>query len=138
MEHIFHYKSDIQEIPLIRKNLAELTRSWALPPSESRQIEVIIEELFSNILRFAYEDAQEHLIEIRVVKEEYEIGIEIIDDGIPFNPLEYRSLPSSDPAESNAGGMGLSLVKTFSDSITYRRWNQKNHLQITKMIKRRP
>lgn len=135
MEHFFQYKSEIQEIPLIRTNLADLAISWALPESEERQIGVIIEELFSNIIRFGFEDQGEHLIEIKIKKEESMISIAIIDDGIPFNPLEYHPGPPFDPATPNTGGMGLTLVQTFSDSIVYNRINQKNHLEITKKIK---
>lgn len=138
MEHFFQYKSEIQEIPLIRTNLADLAISWALPESEERQIGVIIEELFSNIIRFGFEDQGEHLIEIRIKKEEGMISIAIIDDGIPFNPLEYHPGSSFDPAAPNIGGMGLTLVQTFSDSIVYNRINQKNHLEITKKIKSQP
>ena len=138
MERVFQYRSEIQEIPLIRKNFVDLAVSWALPESEERQIGVIIEELFSNIIRFGFEDQGEHLIEIRIRKGEHGISIVIIDDGIPFNPLEYHPGSLFDPATPNTGGMGLTLVQTFSDSIVYNRINQKNYLEITKAIKSQP
>lgn len=135
MEQNYQYKSEIQEIQLIRVNLAELAESWTIPESELRQIGVIIEELFSNIIRFAYEDNLEHQIDIRLLKADSEIRIEIIDDGIPFNPLDHQHGPVSDPAASDVGGMGLTLVRTFSDSIVYSRIDGRNRLKITKKIK---
>jgi anti-sigma regulatory factor (Ser/Thr protein kinase) len=138
MERVFHYRSQIQEIPVIRENMADLADSWALPESEERQIVVIVEELFSNIIRFAFNDQREHLIEIRMKRSEDKICIVMIDDGIPFNPLEYHPGPIFDPATPNAGGMGLTLIQTFSDSIEYYRIDHKNHLEITKKIKSQP
>lgn len=135
MERIFKYKSDIQDIPRIRKDLTEVSRQWEIPGSESHQIGVIIEELFSNIVRFAYEDQRIHPVEIRLQRRKEDIKITLIDDGIPFNPLEYNRAPTPDPAASDIGGMGLILVKTFSDTLDYQRNDQKNHLEITKRIR---
>ena len=135
MEKIYQYKSEIQEIQLIRGNLASLAKLWKIPESELRQIGVIIEELFSNIIRFAYDDNLEHQIDIRLLKADGEIRIEIIDDGIPFNPVDHQLGDVSGPAASEVGGMGLTLVRTFSDSIVYSRINRRNRLKITKKIK---
>lgn len=138
MEHLFQYRSEIQEIPRIRKELSDLALSWSIPESEFRQISVIIEEIFSNIVRFAFNDTAVHMINIKMQYADRNISIEIIDDGIPFNPLEYHQSPISDPATSDSGGMGLTLVRTFSDSIEYKRTPQNNHLSIIKMVKSKP
>jgi len=135
MKRIFQYKSDIQEVPLIRKELTGVIKEWRISESEMRQIIVIIEELFSNIVRFAFNDNQEHLIEIELRKDDRIFTMSIADDGIPFNPLDYNPAPISDPAASDAGGMGLTLIRAFSDSLKYRRLLNRNHLEITKSIK---
>lgn len=135
MEVTFTYRSEIQEIPSIRENLGKLQSEWSIPESEMRQIGVMIEEIFSNILRYAYTDSLEHLIQIHLKKDEEEITIQITDDGIPFDPLKHEPGPLSDPAMSVDRGMGLTLIKTFSSSISYQRINQKNQLTITKRIK---
>ncbi len=135
MVQAYQYKSIIQEVPRIRQDLHDLSALWAIPVSELNQIRVITEELFSNIVRFAYEDEAEHLIEIQLSKSKDEITLEIIDDGIPFDPETYQAGSVSDPAASDAGGMGLTLVKTFSDGISYSRTAHKNHLVISKRLK---
>lgn len=135
MNQAFKYRAHIQEIPQIRQDLEFLKEEWAIPKSEIRQILVIIEELFSNIVRYAFEDGEEHTIDIRLGKSENEIEIEIIDDGLDFNPLEYQLEPLADPATSDAGGMGLTLIQAFSSKISYQRISKKNHLKITKKVK---
>jgi anti-sigma regulatory factor (Ser/Thr protein kinase) len=135
MKQSYTYRSEIQEIPAIRNDLAKLQSKWAIPDSEMRQIVVMIEEIFSNILRFAYTDTREHQVQISLEKSDDEILIQIWDDGIPFNPLEHREGPVLDPAQSEDNGMGLTLIKTFSSSLSYERVDAKNHLLITKIIK---
>ena len=137
MEQVFHYSSNIQEIPRIRRDIEFLEQKWNIPESEIRQILVIIEELFSNIVRYAFGDNLEHLVDIRLVNSQNQIEIEMIDDGTPFNPMEYRKGSSPDPLKSDPGGMGLTLIKAFSSSISYQRISGRNHLLITKKIKRR-
>ena len=135
MEQRFIYRPDIQQVPLIRKNLSALKAMWKIPNSEFKQILFIVEELFSNIIRHAFNDSGEHEIEMTVKKEPDHIVLEIIDDGIPFDPVNYQSESVTNPVGAEEGGMGISLVRTFSDGVTYRRINQKNHLQVVKWIK---
>jgi len=135
MEQLYKYRSQIQEIPIIREDLAKLQSVWEIPDSEMRQIILIAEEIFSNIIRYAFTDSLEHVVEVQLKKTNDEISIQITDDGIPFNPLEHQPGVSTDPASSVDGGMGLTLIKTFSNSITYERVNSNNQLLITKKIK---
>lgn len=137
MVHALQYHSHIQEIPRIRKDLEFMEHDWAVPKPEIRQILVIIEELFSNIIRYAFDDSHEHIIDIRLTNSGSQIEIEMIDDGIPFNPLEYQMGPSTDPATSDTGGMGLTLIRAFSSNISYNRSSGKNHLKITKRVRSR-
>lgn len=134
MEQSWQYRSEIHEIPRIRKDLEMLETEWSIPLSKKRQIMVIVEELFSNIVRFAYEDQQEHTIELRMKKNESSVEIEIIDDGIPFNPLEYGKDRLNDPSLASSGGMGLTLVQTFANRMSYQRRGDKNCLFIEKTI----
>lgn len=135
MDRTFQYPSHIQEIPRIRKDLEFLEQEWAISKSEIRQILVITEEIFSNIVRYGYEDNQEHTIELRLEYIDNHIEIEIIDDGIAFNPLDYQLGPIADPATSDAGGMGLTLIRAFSSNISYARISGKNQLKISKKVK---
>lgn len=135
MERLFQYRSDIQEVQFIRQDLTGVVKEWGIPESEMRQIIVIIEELFSNIVRFAFNDNHEHIVEIILRKNDRIITMTISDDGVSFNPLDYNPVPLSDPAASDAGGMGITLIRAFADSIEYRRLLNRNHLEITKSIK---
>lgn len=134
MDFSFQYPSRIHEIPRIRKDMDTLEKQWKIPASKMKQIRVIVEELFSNIVRFAFDDQNDHFIELKVKKHENLVRIEIIDDGKSFNPLEENEEPLRDPAMVESGGMGIALVQTFSNSMSYSRIGDKNHLIIEKKI----
>lgn len=135
MHRSFQYTSNIQEIPRIREDLEFMKREWKIARTETRQILVIIEEIFSNIVRFAFPDKKEHLVDIQLTLADDMIEIAIMDDGIAFNPLEYQMDKNHDPTNSETGGMGLILIKTFSNRIDYQRISGKNQLRIQKKIK---
>jgi len=134
MEQSWKYRSEIHEIPRIREDLEILEKEWNISPSKRRQILVIVEELFSNIVRFAYEDQQEHTIELWMKKNESTLEMEITDDGMAFNPLDHGKDPLNDPSLAASGGMGLTLVQTFSNRMSYQRRGDKNCLYIEKNI----
>ena len=62
------------------------------------------------------------------------LEIEIIDDGIAFNPLEQGKGPLDDSSLASSGGMGLTLVQTFSNKMSYQRRGNKNCLFIEKKL----
>ena len=135
MDRIFQYAANIQEIPRIRQDLGFLSQEWAVAEGEIRQIQLIIEELFSNIVRHAFQDNMDHVVDIRLAYKDGHIEIEIIDDGIPFNPLDYKNGTGKDPAKVEESGMGLSLVRAFSSGASYLHDSGRNHLTITKKLK---
>jgi anti-sigma regulatory factor (Ser/Thr protein kinase) len=135
MERVFQYDANIQEIPRIRQDLGFLRQEWAVTEGEIRHILLIIEELFSNIVRHAFQDNMDHVVDIRLEHKDGHIAIELIDDGIPFNPLDYKNGTGNDPAKVDESGMGLSLVKAFSSEASYLHYSGRNHLIITKKLK---
>ena len=138
MKKKFQYKSEVQSIATIRKDMEDLAESWDIPSSEAKQITLVLEELFSIIINYAFKDKTNQDIGFIISQNDGIIHLLLSDDGIPFNPLEYNPEQLSDPASSDDGGMGLSLIRVFADSIEYKREAQKNHLLIQKTIRSQP
>lgn len=138
MTKSFKYLSEIQSISSIRNDLEALALHWNIPSPELKQISLIVEELFSNIIRFAFEEDGSQTIELTITRSGARIMLEICDAGIPYNPLEYNPDLQADPASAEDAGMGISLIRAFADTLNYERMEHRNHLFIEKNIRSKP
>lgn len=103
------------------------------PASAVFLVELIVEELVSNCVKFAYADGDTHVIDLEVILSDAILTVMVVDDGLPFDPL---AAPQPDTSlnleERSIGGLGLHLLRMLSDEITYERQGDKNCLVVTK------
>ncbi|MFW5961874.1 MAG: ATP-binding protein [bacterium] len=98
------------------------------------KIRLAAEEALVNIINYAYGD-QIGFVEIRYffIEESKSFVIELIDEGIAFNPLEKKDPDISIPMEERQiGGLGVFMIKNIMDNVEYKREEGKN---IFKMVK---
>lgn len=100
------------------------------------QIDVAIDELFSNIANYAYEDIEgDATISVDFDSDTRIVSIMFIDSGIPYNPLDKDDPDVTLSAEEREiGGLGIFLVKKSMDAMEYEYKDNKNILTITKKI----
>ena len=86
-----------------------------------RLIDVAIDELFSNIARYAYApQTGMATIRIDVNQELRTVEISFLDAGIPYNPLTHEDPVSGLTCkERKEGGFGIYIVKKSMDDIRY-------------------
>jgi len=98
------------------------------------QIGVAVDEIFSNVSRYAYSPEVGGVL-IRIAVGE-EISIEFEDGGIAYDPLASAKTPDIEvaPEDREIGGLGIHIVKNIMDSASYRRENNKNILVIKKNL----
>ena len=94
-------------------------------------VNLILEEILMNIIRYGYDDEDSHEIEVQIELEEDEVALTVIDDGKEFNPL---TIPGPDPSKSAMDrieeGLGLQFVRHMRNAMEYRREGDKNILSI--------
>ena len=73
-----------------------------------------------------------HEFEITLTSEADVLRIEVTDDGRPFDPLNEAPEPDLDASvdDRQVGGLGIHLVRTMVDEMSYRREQDKNHLTL--------
>lgn len=114
----------------------EFAQAAGLEPVPAVGLEVAAEEIFVNIVNYAYGGGPG---EVAVVCRQEPAGfleIEFQDKGKPFDPL--RQAPpdiTSDAQHRQVGGMGIPLVRAFADHVAYRRNQDRNILTLRKRIK---
>jgi len=103
------------------------------PKKIRNQIGIAVDEVFSNIARYAYNpDVGGATVRIAV---DDDITIEFEDSGAAYDPLAKEDPDVSLSAEEREiGGLGLFMVKNLMDSVEYRREGTKNILTIKKRV----
>lgn len=125
-----------EELPRIQAALEAFAREEGRPSRLEFQIKLVIEEVVMNILSYGYEDGGEHDILIELASDAEKIGIEIVDDGRPYDPLTEAPAPDTEAplADRPVGGLGVYLVCALMDEASYRREDNRNRLALTKQI----
>lgn len=106
------------------------------PPKALFQIEVAIEEIFVNIVRYA-ELSEDDGVEVRcdVLEDPLRVVLQFLDAGIPFDPLAREDPDTSTGAiMEREGGLGIFMVKQMMDNVSYTYENGKNTLTILKNL----
>ena len=101
------------------------------PPKLVYTVNLVLEELEVNALTHGRANGLEEY-EITIDSQPESVVVELSDDGPPFNPLTDAPVPDLDsPLESRPiGGLGIYLIKTMVDEISYRRETDRNYLTL--------
>ncbi len=114
---------------------AELEAAGASLKAQT-QIDVAIDEIFSNIARYAYTDAGgKATVGIRTTSDPHEAELVFTDEGRPYDPLKAEEPDTTLSAdERKIGGLGILIVKKTMDSVSYEHRDGKNVLTIKKKL----
>lgn len=100
-----------------------------LPDEMRYRLDTGLNEAVTNVISYAYPDAEEHLIRLRLWAHDDAVSLEVEDDGLPFDPLRAEPRPAPHTLEeAPIGGLGIQLIRSMLDECHYRREAGRNHL----------
>lgn len=114
---------------------AELDK-LACPSKAKAEIDIAIDELFSNIANYAYNpEIGKATVKFEVQNNPQAVVITFMDNGKPFDPL-LREDPNIKLAaeDRDIGGLGIFMVKKTMDSVEYEYKDNHNILKIKKHL----
>ncbi len=126
----------VENIPLATAFLDEELEKLDCPMKAQMQIAVAVDELMSNIARYAYTPGTGDV----TVRLDFDPGtrmaeITFLDSGVPYDPLQKADPDVTLAADERAvGGLGIFLVKKTMDALRYRYADGMNQLTICKKI----
>ena len=132
------FTNDLAEIARLGEAVEEFGESCGLTASETYKVNLVLDELLTNLISYAYPDQQKHLIRLRLSLSEDRLTALLIDDAGPFDPLHpARPAVLDGPLEDRPiGGLGLHFVRTLMDEVSYERVGDRNQLTLVKQIAR--
>ena len=104
-------------------------REANLPAARMDELDLVVEEIYVNICRYASEDHTPPTVAVTYwVPAPGELKVEVADRGIEFDPLKPTPVDVTlDLEHRPIGGLGIFLVKHLAASLSYRRedgWNR--------------
>ncbi len=129
-------EATVESIPVITEFVDEQLEQFDCPMKAQVQIDIAIDELFSNIVHYAYNPGTgPATVRVEVVEEPLSVIITFIDQGVPYDPLAKADPDVTLSAEEREiGGLGIYIVKKNMNEITYEYKDGKNILKIRKEI----
>jgi len=101
---------------------------------DQRQIAIAVEEVFINIVSYAYKPGRgDTTLRLDVSQDPAEVTITFIDHGVPFDPLAKEDPDIDLPAKQRkVGGLGIFVVKNLMDDVFYEYRDGQNILTMKK------
>ena len=126
----------IENIPAVTAFVEEQLEQYNCPMKAQMQIDIAIDELFSNIAQYAYNPKTgKATVRVEVTENPMAVIITFIDNGVPYNPLAKTDPDVTLSADKREiGGLGIFMVKKSMDDISYEYKNGQNILKIKKNI----
>lgn len=121
--------NEMSELEGLYATVNQFLARHQVPYRSGYAVNLAIEELVVNVIRYAYVDDDPHTIEIGLGIIDEQIILEIRDAGRPFDPREAPA-HDVDADDLDVGGLGLTLVLDLVDALTYRREDEKNRVQV--------
>jgi serine/threonine-protein kinase RsbW len=96
------------------------------------QLNLVLTEATVNAIKHACDDDRENCVRVAIHLQENELNIKVYDHGQGF---DLETVPSPDFEHPGESGMGLFLIRSLMDSVTYTRQEDYNVLEIIKYLK---
>lgn len=129
-------ENSLAKLDIVADFIKELGNQYLFSQKILFEINLVLEELLTNTIKYGYSDTKYHEIEIVLQLCKDEIIVEITDDSNEFNPFD-RGVPeqlTKTAEEREIGGLGIFFVMNYADSYSYKRESDKNIIRLTKKI----
>jgi anti-sigma regulatory factor (Ser/Thr protein kinase) len=114
--------------------VAEFLASQGLDRQHAFEIDLIIEELFTNMVKYSTDGRQD----VAIALERRGHAVTIVLRDFEVEPFDVSRAPGADVerpiAERTPGGLGLHLVRQMADSIAYQYRDRTSTITVTRRL----
>ncbi|MGA7279600.1 MAG: ATP-binding protein [Desulfocapsaceae bacterium] len=131
----FSLDNSIKELDKLSIELESAGRRWQLAPKIVLQLNLALDELFSNVVSYGFDKDSAQQVDMTLELSGDQIRATMVDDGLPFDPTKPSDPELNLPLEEkNIGGLGIFLARQYVDDLQYRREGEKNIIILMKKI----
>ncbi len=130
------FKRDLSSLDEIFKFINEFSAKTDVDESVVFTINLVVEELFTNMVKYASENKNKILLELK--KNEDDLLIHLTDfDVDPFDISKTAEVDTQQSLEERrVGGLGIHLIKQMIDKIEYDYKNRQSKIILTKHLEK--
>ena len=114
--------NELAALPVLQAAATAFIRALGDEGRLADQIELVLEEIFTNIIEHVYLPGQRERIELALGSDEENLSVTLRFKGIPFDIDYLRQCGQTDVEgmlKDGGHGIGLRLIRHFSDQINY-------------------
>lgn len=112
--------------------LEAFLQSWEIKPDVVFSAALALEEVVTNIIKYAYADGARHEILVEASIGEEDVVLRISDDGREFDVLSAAPPHLDKPLEERPpGGLGIHILRSIARRIEYERVEGRNKLLLS-------
>jgi serine/threonine-protein kinase RsbW len=128
-------KNQVGELEHVAVFIEEICEELGLGMDLQMNLNLVLEEMVSNIIFYAYPEGTDAEIELMAEYDGKELTFVLSDQGREFDPtLKEDADVDVNPIDREIGGMGIWIVKNIMNQVTYQRLEGKNLLTMKKEI----
>lgn len=128
-------KNQVGELERVAQFIEEISEELGLSMELQMNLNLVMEEMVSNVIFYAYPEGTDAEIELMVEDDGKELTFVLSDQGREFDPtLKEDADIDVNPIDREIGGMGILIVKNIMNKVTYQRLDGKNLLTMKKEI----
>ena len=128
-------KNEVKELENVARFVEEIGEELGLGMELQMNLNLVMEEMVSNIIFYAYPEGTQASIELMAESDGKELTFVLSDQGREFDPTVMDEADiDTNPADRELGGMGIFIVKNIMNQVTYQRLEGKNLLTMKKEI----
>ena len=135
MKKEIRIKNQVNELERVNQFIEEICEELGLDMELQMNLNLVIEEMVSNVIFYAYPQEKSEEIELTAESDGKELTFVLSDKGMEFDPTKKDDAdPNVNPMDRDIGGMGIYIVKNIMNQVTYQRLEGKNLLTMKKEI----
>lgn len=135
MQEEIRITNNIDEIGKLTEFVEELGAELSLPMETTMHINLALEEAVSNIIMYAYPQRETHEIMLKTTVTKNQIIFLLTDNGLSFDPTDAPDVNLDVPVEERKiGGLGIFLIRSIMNEISYQRLDGENRLIMIKNL----
>jgi len=106
-------------------------REYALPSEVVTNLRIALDEVVTNIVKYAYRDGASHDITVHCEIRNGRLETTVEDDGVAYDPLLAPRPDVAVPlAAREVGGLGVHFVRALMSDVAYERVGGRNRLTL--------